>query len=168
MDEAAAKQLSTLEKVAHKIAVAEETHKLRLLKATNTQELLDLKAARYRSLMEAGDIHRFALQLAHNPDDVASVVKAIHDEKDRDRQYATDFVSQLLESGVIEKWEMSDQARAALEVLKASTKDLIKPPELPSGADSEESGPIDSEVVDSDSSTGAPSQDPASPSSSAS
>jgi hypothetical protein len=60
---------------------ATETHKLRLLKATNTQELLDLKAARYRSLMEAGDIHRFALQLAHNPDDVASVVQAIHDEK---------------------------------------------------------------------------------------
>jgi hypothetical protein len=168
MDEEAAKQVSTLEKVAHKIAVAEETHKLRLIKATNTQELLDLKAARYRSLMEAGDIHRFALQLAHNPDDVASVVQAIHDEKDRDRRYATEFVSQLLESGVIEKWEMSDQARAALEVLKASTQDLIKPPELPSGADSEESGPIDSEVVDSDSSTGAPAQDPASPSSSAS
>jgi hypothetical protein len=167
MDAAAAEQISTLEKLAHKIAVAEETHKLEMLQAMNTQELLDLKVSRYRSLMEAGDINRFAVQLAHNPDDVASVVQAIQAEKERDRRYATEFVSQLLESGVIEKWEMSDQARAALEVLKASTQDLIRPPELPSGADSEESGPIDFEVVDSDSS-GAPAQDPASPSSSAS
>jgi hypothetical protein len=123
-----------------------------------------LKVSRYRSLMEAGDINRFAVQLAQNPDDVASVVQAIQAEKERDRRYATEFVSQLLESGVIEKWEMSDQARAALEILRTSTQDLIKPPELRSGTGSQDPQMI--EVIDSTSSTGAPAQDPASPPSS--
>jgi hypothetical protein len=168
MHEAAAAQLTKLEYVAHEIAVEEETHKLNLLQARNTQQLLDLKVTRYRSLMEAGDINRFALQLAQNPDDVASVVQAIQAEKERDRRYATEFVSQLLESGVIEKWEMSDQARAALEILKTSTQNLIKPPEVPSGTNSEEPRAIQSEVIDSNSSTDARAQDPASPPSSTS
>ena len=137
-----------------------------MLQARNTQELLDLKVSRYRSLMEAGDINRFAVQLAQNPDDVASVVQAIQAEKERDRRYATEFVSQLLESGVIEKWEMSDQARAALEILRISTQDLIKPPEVTSGTDPQEAQMIESEVIDSNSSTGAPAQNPASPPSS--
>ena len=166
MHEDAVAQLSKLEALAHEIAVAEETHKLEMLQARNTQELLDLKVSRYRSLMEAGDINRFAVQLAQNPDDVASVVQAIQAEKERDRRYATEFVSQLLESGVIEKWEMSDQARAALEILRISTQDLIKPPEVTSGTDPQEAQVIESEVIDSNSSTGAPAQNPASPPSS--
>ncbi len=166
MHEVAATQLSKLQYVAHERAVEEETHKLNLLQARNTQELLDFKVKRYRSLIEAGDINRFALQLAQNPDDVASVVQAIQAEKERDRRYATEFVSQLLESGVIEKWEMSDQARAALEILKTSTQDLIRPPEVASGSDAEEPRAIQSEVIDSNSSNGARAQDPPSPPSS--
>jgi hypothetical protein len=163
MHEDAVAQLTKLEVLAHEIAVAEETHKLEMLQARNTQELLDLKVSRYRSLMEAGDINRFAVQLAQNPDDVASVVQAIQAEKERDRRYATEFVSQLLESGVIEKWEMSDQARTALEILKTSTQDLIRPPEIPSAADSQEPRVIESEVIDSNSSAGAPVRDSGSP-----
>jgi hypothetical protein len=166
MHEMAATELSKLQYVAHEIAVEEETHKLNLLQAKNTQELIDFKVNRYRFLIEAGDINRFALQLAQNPDDVASVVQAIQAEKERDRRYATEFVSQLLESGVIEKWEMSDQVRTALEILRTSTQNLIKPPEVPSGTDSEEPRAIQSEVVDPNSSTGVRAQDPASPSSS--
>jgi hypothetical protein len=108
------------------------------------------------------------LQLAQNPDDVASVVQAIQAEKERDRRYAIEFVSQLLESGVIEKWEMSDEARTALEILRTSTQDLIKPPEAPSGTDFPEPRVIESEVIDSNSSTGATARDSGSPPDSAS
>ena len=163
MDEMAATQLSKLEDVDYEIAIAEKTHELELLRAKNTQEVLNLNVTRYRRLMEAGDINRFAVQLAQNPDDVASVVRAIQDEKERDRRYATEFVSNLLESGVIEKWEMSDQARAALEILRTSTQDLIRPPEVPSGTDPQAPRVIESEVVDSSSSAGARAQDPPSP-----
>lgn len=121
----------------HELEIEILKQKVRKAQELHNNELISARVDMYRGIIERGDVDQFALQLAQRPDDVASVVQLMRDERDEKRKQVTDFVLQLLNSGAVERWEIDDQVRAALSWLKESTENIIAPPapdQLPAGA----------------------------------
>lgn len=84
---------------------------------------------RYRQIITAGDTDQFALLLSQNPSDSGAVLRALSEERDSNRRLTADFVNKLIESGAIERWEIDEQVRTALDWLKESTDRVIRPDE---------------------------------------
>lgn len=115
--------------VRREIALERETQTLRLLREESTTVLINKRVERYRSIIGAGDYNQFALQLAQNPDEAMAVVKMLHEN----RRNVIDFVTHLLDSGAIDRYEINDQVRVALEWLKQATDTVLHPMEQPAG-----------------------------------
>jgi hypothetical protein len=79
----------------------------------------------YRSIIAAGDLSQFALRLAENPKDVAEVISLLIQERDSHRSDTVDFVTKLIDSGAIERWEIDDQIRTVLQWLRDTTNRVI-------------------------------------------
>jgi len=148
MHEMAASQLTSLDDVDHKIALEHKTQRLRALEERNKQDILAETVGRYRQLISAGDFDRFALQLAQNPQEAGAVVEALQSEKERNRRNATEFVTQLLDSKLIERWEIADEAREALDVLRSSMRGLLPTPSIPAVPAGGPDTVVSAEVVD--------------------
>ncbi len=74
----------------------------------------------FRDIIAAGDYNQFALQLAMNPHDVHTVVELLGKERDSHRQAVFDFVTRLLESDALDRWQIDDQVRITLQWLRDS------------------------------------------------
>jgi hypothetical protein len=74
----------------------------------------------FRTIIAAGDYDQFALQLALKPDDIETVVKLLVGERDSHRQAVFDFVTRLLESDALDRWQIDDQVRTTLQWLRDS------------------------------------------------
>jgi hypothetical protein len=83
------------------------------------------RIAVYREIVAAGDREQFAMQPALHPGDVSAIAKIIKGEQLTSRRETIDFVHHMVESGVIERWEVSDQAREALQWVKDATARVI-------------------------------------------
>lgn len=79
-----------------------------------------LKVEIFRRIISAGDFNQFALQLALNSSDISTVVKMLVDERDSHRQAVFDFVTRLLESDALDRWQIDDQVRTTLQWLRDS------------------------------------------------
>lgn len=111
--------------VHRKTELEELRHKLRVLEEINHRELLEKRVSLYRSIIAAGDIDQFAVQIAQNPGDVGAVMEAIRADRDAGRRHAIDFFTRLAESGLIERHEMSDIAQETLQWLNESVTRVI-------------------------------------------
>jgi hypothetical protein len=80
----------------------------------------------YRRIIDSGNVDQLALQLAHNPAGVDSIVALVREERHRDRRQVTDFITHLINSGAIDRWDVEDQVRTALEWLKNSTDRTVQ------------------------------------------
>ncbi|MBB5850197.1 hypothetical protein ACFQ05_23590 [Amycolatopsis umgeniensis] len=78
------------------------------------------KVELFREIVAAGDFHQAALQLALAPGDVSSVVGMLLQERDSHRQAVFDFVTRLLESDALDRWQIDDQVRTTLQWLRDS------------------------------------------------
>lgn len=126
LDEATIEHHTKMRQLNRAIQEEEATHTLRLLKEQHEQKITADRISIYRDIIAAGDMDRFALQLANHPDDIKAIDAIIRDEQDTRRRETIDFVSHMVDSGVIERWEISDQAREALEWLKVATARVIR------------------------------------------
>jgi hypothetical protein len=86
---------------------------------------LDRKVMAYRRIIAAGDLNQFAFTLATKPEDASNVVKALIEERDRAREDTIGFVTKLVESGAIERWQVADQIRVALQWLLDGSNKVI-------------------------------------------
>jgi len=115
--------------VGHATARREAEHELEIemleAQERHNNVLISARLEMYRGIITRGDFDQFALQLAQRPEDVASVVQLMRDERDERLRQVTDFVLQMLNSGAIERWEIDDQVRTALNWLKESTENII-------------------------------------------
>jgi hypothetical protein len=109
-------------------AIAEETaqQRLRLLQDMNQQAIMEGRITIYRDIIARGDTDRFAFQLAHNPDDIAAIDEIIRQEQQANRRDTIDFVAHMVDSGVIERHEVGDQATEALHWLKEVTSRVLR------------------------------------------
>jgi hypothetical protein len=86
---------------------------------------METRVHTYRAIIASGDLSQFALRLAENPKDVAEVIELLIKERDTHRQDTVDFVTKLIDSGAIERWEIEDQIRTVLQWLKDTTNRVI-------------------------------------------
>lgn len=113
---------------------ADAIARLSMEDAVRDEFRLGRKVTAYRTIIAAGDLSQFAFTLAMNPNDASAVVKALIEERDRARQDTIDFVTKLVESGAIERWQVADQIRVALQwLLDGSNRvitgtDEVRPP----------------------------------------
>ena len=126
LDEAAIEHNTKMTKLTWAIEEEEAEQRLRLLQETNQRKIMADRITVYREIVAAGDIERFALQLANNPDDIAAIATIIRDDQLESRRDTIDFVAHMVDSGVIERWEVSDQAREALQWLREATARVIR------------------------------------------
>jgi DNA-binding FadR family transcriptional regulator len=112
--------------IEQKIVIENLKHEHKSLKLRHEQEGIRARMDLYRRIIDSGNVDQLALQLAHNPSGVDSIVELVREERHRDRRQVTDFVTQLLSSGAIDRWDVEDQVRAALEWLKESTDRTVQ------------------------------------------
>lgn len=101
MDDPSRTYLGTVRGIDRETEVEKRTQGLRITREEHNKVLLDGRVDSYRAIIAAGDLDQFALQLAQNPDDVASVMNMLKDERDTNRRQTVDFVTRLIESGAI-------------------------------------------------------------------
>ena len=107
---------------------------LQLSPEQNRQDVEAGRMAIYREALAAGDIDFMVFQLAQSPDELTAVARIVREQELIGQRLTLDFVNKLIESGAIERWQINDQAKAALEWLSQSTSAVLGPPAVESGA----------------------------------
>jgi hypothetical protein len=65
------------------------------------------------------------MQLVNHPDEISAVTEIIREDQLRKRQDTIDFIKHMVDSKVVERWEVSDQVREALEWLRDATARVV-------------------------------------------
>lgn len=125
LDEAATEHNAKMMKLNWAIEEEKAEQELRVLKNQNQHEIMAERIAVYREIVAAGDVERFALRLASNPDDISAIMEIIREDQLTSRQDTIDFISRMVTSGVVERWEVSGQVKEALEWLKDATARVV-------------------------------------------
>jgi hypothetical protein len=94
--------------------------RLTMDEASLTHATVQQKVELFRRIISAGDFNQFALELALEPNDIGTVVEKLVDERDSHRQAVFDFVTKLLESDALDRWQIDDQVRTTLQWLRDS------------------------------------------------
>ncbi|MCG8927560.1 hypothetical protein [Lentzea sp. CC55] len=84
------------------------------------QSDIQRKVNHFRTIIAEGDFDQFALQLTLKPQDIGSVVKVLVDERDSRLRATFDFMNRLLESDALDRWQIDDQVRTALQMAQES------------------------------------------------
>ncbi|MFJ8962119.1 hypothetical protein ACIRG5_22290 [Lentzea sp. NPDC102401] len=84
------------------------------------QSDIQRKVDHFRTIIALGDFDQFALQLTLKPEDIGSVVKVLVDERDSRLRATFDFMNRLLESDALDRWQIDDQVRTALQMAQES------------------------------------------------
>lgn len=127
-DQSRLAQSDEMRNLKHQIETERLKQELRILQEQNSQQVMAGRMTFYRDAFSSGDIDRAVLQIAQNPDDLASVAQMIREQEMSGQRLTIDFVNKLMESGAIERWQINDQAKAALDWLRQSTNVVFTPP----------------------------------------
>ena len=119
LDEEAVRQYSAIRGLDYARVRAESEHLLERLRTRHQHELTEEKTRFYTSLLEDGDIARWALQVARNPEDLPLALEGIRDDAREAMANQIGIVSKLLETGALEDHMVEETARMAVESLKA-------------------------------------------------
>ncbi len=80
----------------------------------------------YRKIIDSGDVEQIALSLAEDPSGADKIVSMIRDIREKDRRQVTDFLTRLIESGAIDRWDVENHIEEALTWLRASTHHTVQ------------------------------------------
>jgi len=125
-DDLAVKHAAARRRIEHRTEIENMEHDLKKLTDGHDQERRQTRLTIYRAIIKAGNVDQFALQLASNPDDVRAVMHLAREERNEDRRQLTDFLTKLLGSGAIDRWDVEDQVREALSWLAESTQRAVQ------------------------------------------
>jgi hypothetical protein len=79
----------------------------------------------YKTLIEAGDMDQFALQIARNPEKIDAVIQQLVQERDTHRREVCEFITRLLESDALDRWQIDDQVRVLLQWMGVSINRVL-------------------------------------------
>jgi hypothetical protein len=74
----------------------------------------------YRKIIDAGDVEQFALRLACHSDEISAITAIIREDQLTSRRDTIDFISHVVDSGVVERWEVSDQGTGSARMAQGS------------------------------------------------
>lgn len=81
---------------------------------------LDAEVRAFKTLIEKGDLDQFALQLAQNPRNVQAVVEALVAERDTHRKDVLNFITKLIGSDALDRWQIDDEVRVMMQWMRTS------------------------------------------------
>jgi hypothetical protein len=125
-DEQSSEHAAARMKLQQQIEIEDLEHRVKDLVDRHERERQRARLEVYRSIIAAGNIEQFALQLARKPDDVRAVMQLAREERKEERRELTDFLTKLLSSGAIDRWDIEDQVREALTWLAESTQRSVQ------------------------------------------
>ena len=129
LDKAATEHNAKMMQLKWAIEEEEAQQRLRVLQNRNQQSITAERMEIYRKIIAAGDVDRFALRLSNHPDEISDITAIIREDQLTRRRDTIDFISRMVESGVVERWEVSDQVREALAWLSDATARVVTDPE---------------------------------------
>jgi hypothetical protein len=124
VDAQSVEHASERRQLLHQTEIEHLQHKLKKLADEHERERQEARLARYRSIIEAGDVDQFALQLAADSDDVNAVLEVVREKRKEERDEYIDILGKLLASNAIDRWDVEDEVREALRWLKESTEQV--------------------------------------------
>jgi hypothetical protein len=125
LDEAAIEHNAKMMKLKWALEEEEAEYEVRRMKNQNAQKITAERIAVYREIIASGDVEQFALRLANHPDEISAVTEIIREDQLTRRQDTIDFIKHMVDSGVVERWEVGDQVREALEWLRDATARVV-------------------------------------------
>jgi hypothetical protein len=125
-DPGASEHAASRRSLQQKIEIEELRHDHRRLKEANEERVIRGRIGLYREIISAGDLEQFALQLAGNPEGVESVVRMVREVRKEDHRHVTDFLTRLVESGAVDRWEIKDTVQTALDWLKENNDRVVQ------------------------------------------
>ena len=120
-DKAATEHNAKMKQLQWAIQEEEAEHKLKLLQNSNQQEITEKRMDIYRKIIATDDVERFAFRLSQHPEEISAITAIIRDDQLKSRHETIDFISRMVASGVVERWEVSDQVREVLQWLTEAT-----------------------------------------------
>jgi hypothetical protein len=99
--------------------------RLRMDAQTERAMRLDAEVRAFKKLIEHGDIDQFALQLAQNPRNVQAVVEALVAERDTHRKDVLEFVTELISSDALDRWQIDDEVRVMMQWMQTSIRRVL-------------------------------------------
>ena len=124
VDAQSVEHASERRRLLHQSEIEHLQHDLKKLTDEHERERQEARLARYRRIIEAGDVEQFALQLAADPDDVKTVLEVVRDKRKEERDEYIEILGRLLASDAIDRWDVEDEVREALRWLKESTEQV--------------------------------------------
>lgn len=125
MDQASRDYADTERRLARQEKVEELTQAVRTKQEEHKRARLEQRVSYYRTIIDSGDTTQFALQLAQNPDEVEAVAKALMGERDTRRRELFNFITKLIESDALDRWEVDDHVQTTLLWLKDGIHKVI-------------------------------------------
>jgi hypothetical protein len=125
MDASSVEHATAVRKISWDIELERRFQALRIQRDDSTAALVQRRLDRYRDILVLGNVDQFALQMAQNPEEIPAVVQMLREERHNNRRATTDFVTKLLDSGAIDRHEINDQVREALNWLKDATDTVL-------------------------------------------
>ena len=125
LDKAATEHNAKMMQLKWAIEEEEAAQRLRVIQNRNQQAITAERMDIYRKIIAADDVDRFALRLSNHPDEISAITDIIREDQLTSRRDTIDFISRMVESDVVERWEISDQVREALEWLSDATARVV-------------------------------------------
>lgn len=109
-------------RVLHQTDLERLKHGLRDLRDDNKRELIRKWAADFQEAVASGDHALMAQMMARNPKDLAEIRQMFRKEQRKERQDGMELMSRLIDGGLLERWELGDQAMVVVEFLRSGTR----------------------------------------------
>ncbi|AZM46947.1 hypothetical protein DMB38_15035 [Streptomyces sp. WAC 06738] len=109
-------------RVLHQTDLERLKHRLRHLRDGNKRKLIREWANDFQEAVERGDHVLMAQMMARNPKDVAEIRKMFRKEQRKEFQDGMELMSRLIDGGLLERWELGDQAMVVVEFLRSGTR----------------------------------------------
>jgi hypothetical protein len=116
-----------------KLQQQELKHKLAKQQTEFELKLMEQKTNFYSSILQSGNLQLLALQLAQNPGDVQSILQALNQQKQIEREHNVKVLQTLLDADVLEGWKLAEVGKRALQELIGFTEQAS--PSLPGAYD---------------------------------
>ncbi|MFH8619579.1 hypothetical protein ACH4E8_31525 [Streptomyces sp. NPDC017979] len=111
-------------RVRHQTDLERLNQQLRLLRDENKRTLIRDWATDFQSAIERGDHVLMAQMMARNPKDVMEIRQLFRKEHRKERQDGMELMSRLIDGGLLERWELGEQAMVVVEFLRSNARRL--------------------------------------------
>ncbi|MDB1088687.1 hypothetical protein PJ985_14030 [Streptomyces sp. ACA25] len=109
----------------HSQALERLHQQLRLMENANEREIVKEWAEHFQGALGQGDTAVMAELMARNRNDIPAIRNMLADEQRTARQDGMELMTRLIDGGLLERWELGDQAKVVVDFLQQGTQRAI-------------------------------------------